>query len=184
MVVRRAERRSGSIRVLILHGPNLNLLGEREPEIYGRRTLAEIDQQIMDRARELSIEVRIQQSNVEGELVSAIQEARGWADAVVINPGGYSHTSVAIRDAIAAIGTPTVEVHLSNPLAREEFRHVDIVAGACLGVIAGFGWRSYALALEAVATLEATGSGSPDTRRQSVSSAGSSELNPKGPGPE
>lgn len=139
------------MRVLVLHGPNLNLLGEREPEIYGDLTLSEIDRRVEERARELGIEVRSRQSNVEGELITWIQEARTWADAIIINPGGYSHTSVAIRDAIAAVRIPTVEVHLSNPSAREEFRHVDVVAGACRGVVAGFGWRGYLLALEALA---------------------------------
>ena len=146
-----AARGTDPARVLVLHGPNLNLLGEREPGIYGDLTLAEIDRRITERAGELGIEVRIQQSNVEGELVTAIQGARGWADAIVINPAGYSHTSVAIRDAISAVGLPAIEVHLSNPMAREEFRRVDIVAGGCVGVIAGFGWRSYLLALDATA---------------------------------
>jgi 3-dehydroquinate dehydratase-2 len=139
------------MRVLILHGPNLNLLGEREPEIYGHMSLAEIDRRVERRGRELGIEVRSQQTNVEGELIDAIQEARTWADGIVINPAGYSHTSVAIRDAVAGVPIPTIEVHLSNPSAREEFRRTDIVAGACQGVVAGFGWRSYVLALEALA---------------------------------
>jgi len=138
------------VKVLILHGPNLNLLGTRQPEIYGAVTLEEIDQRIGERAEELGIDVRSRQSNLEGELVSLIQEAAGWADAILINPGGYSHTSVAIRDAIAAVDVPTVEVHLSNPAAREEFRHADVVGGACVGMISGFGWRSYLLGLEAL----------------------------------
>jgi 3-dehydroquinate dehydratase-2 len=140
-----------AIRVLVLHGPNLNLLGEREPEIYGRLTLEEIDRRIAGRATELGIEARAAQSNVEGELVDAIQEARGWARGILFNPAGYTHTSVAIRDAIAAVGLPTVAVHLSNPAAREEFRRLDLVAGVCAGVVAGFGWRSYLLGLEALA---------------------------------
>jgi 3-dehydroquinate dehydratase-2 len=139
------------VKVLILHGPNLNLLGTREPEVYGAATLEEIDRRIGERAKELGIDVRSAQSNLEGELVSLIQEAASWADAIVVNPGGYSHTSVAIRDAIAAVHIPTVEVHLSNPAAREDFRHADVVGGACLGVISGFGWRSYVLGLEALA---------------------------------
>lgn len=138
-------------RVLVLHGPNLNLLGSREPEVYGSLTLEQIDMFIINRGKELDMGVVTAQSNIEGELVSLIQDAAGWADAILINPGGYSHTSVAIRDAIAAVDLPTVEVHLSNPAAREEFRHTDVVSGACVGVIAGFGWRSYLLALEAVA---------------------------------
>jgi 3-dehydroquinate dehydratase-2 len=138
---------------LVLHGPNLNLLGERQPEVYGTVTLGEIDLRIEQRARELGVEVRAVQSNVEGDLVTAIQEVRNWADGIVINAAGYSHTSVAIRDAISAVRIPTVEVHLSNPAAREEFRRAGIVAGACTGVVAGFGWRSYVLALEALAAM-------------------------------
>jgi 3-dehydroquinate dehydratase-2 len=138
---------------LVLHGPNLNLLGERQPEVYGTVTLGEIDLRIEQRARELGVEVRSVQSNVEGDLVTAIQEVRNWADGIVINAAGYSHTSVAIRDAISAVRIPTVEVHLSNPAAREEFRRAGIVAGACTGVVAGFGWRSYVLALEALAAM-------------------------------
>lgn len=138
-------------RILVLHGPNLNLLGRREPEFYGSSTLEEIDRRIDDRARQLGIEARSVQSNHEGELVEEIQGAGAWADAILINPAGYSHTSVAIRDAIAAVSIPTVEVHITNPAAREEFRRVDIVATACRGVVAGFGWRSYLMALEALA---------------------------------
>jgi len=139
--------------VLVLHGPNLNLLGEREPDVYGHFTLDEIDRRIEQRARELGLEVRAAQSNLEGDLVTAIQEARHWADGIIINAAGYSHTSVAIRDAIAAVRIPTVEVHLSNPAARESFRQTSIVAGACTGVIAGFGWRSHVMALEALAAM-------------------------------
>jgi 3-dehydroquinate dehydratase-2 len=137
--------------VLILHGPNLNLLGTREPEVYGTLTLAEIDARIRERAAQLGVEVETAQANGEGELIDLIQGARDTFDAIVINPGGYSHTSVAIRDAIAGVGVPTIEVHLSNPSAREDFRKVDLVAGACRGVVAGFGWRSYVMALEALA---------------------------------
>jgi len=139
--------------VLVLHGPNLNLLGEREPEVYGHVTLEEVDRRIEQRARDLGVEVRSTQSNLEGELVTQIQEARHWADGIIINAAGYSHTSVAIRDAVAAVPVPTVEVHLSNPAAREEFRRAGILSGACTGVIAGFGWRSYVLALEALAAM-------------------------------
>ncbi len=142
------------MNVLILHGPNLNLLGEREPEVYGTMTLAELDERLAVRAAELGISVHSRQSNSEGELVDLIQGARTMrpaANAIVINPGGYTHTSVAIRDAIAGVGLPAIEVHLSNPAAREWFRQTDLVAGACTGVIAGFGWRSYAMALEALA---------------------------------
>lgn len=136
------------MKVLVLHGPNLNLLGSREPEIYGTTTLAEIDSALSSRGAELGVEVRSLQFNSEGALVDAIQQATGWAGGVVINPAGYSHTSVALRDAILAVGLPTVEVHLSNPAAREEFRHVDLVAGACFGVVAGFGHDGYLMALE------------------------------------
>ena len=143
------------MNVLVLHGPNLNLLGEREPEVYGRLTLDEVDRRIASRAAELSVAVRSEQSNVEGELVTLIQDARRWADGILINPGGYSHTSVAIRDAVAAVDVPTIEVHLSNPAAREEFRRTDVVATACAGVVAGFGWRSYVVALEALVAIVA-----------------------------
>jgi 3-dehydroquinate dehydratase II len=138
------------MRVLVLHGPNLNLLGEREPEVYGHLTLEQINKRLAEHAERLGIEVRCRQTNIEGELIDLIHDARTWADAIVINPGGYSHTSVALRDAIAAVPLRTIEVHLSNPSAREDFRRADIVAGACTGVIAGFGWRSYALALDAL----------------------------------
>ncbi|HEX9892148.1 MAG TPA: type II 3-dehydroquinate dehydratase [Actinomycetota bacterium] len=141
------------MKVLVLHGPNLNLLGEREPEVYGTLTLDQIDQRILDHAASLNVEVRTARSNVEGELVTLIQDARSWAAGIVLNPGGYAHTSVAIRDAVAAIDVPVIEVHLSNPSAREEFRHTDLVGGACAGVISGFGWRSYALALDALSGL-------------------------------
>lgn len=138
------------MNVLVVNGPNLNLLGLREPEVYGTMTLEDVNARVAERAAELGMRTRFEQSNVEGDLIDLIQGARGWADAIVINPGGYSHSSVAIRDAIAGVGIPTIEVHLSNPSAREEFRHTDVVAGACIGVVAGFGWRSYVLALEAL----------------------------------
>jgi 3-dehydroquinate dehydratase II len=154
---------TGGPAVLVLHGPNLNLLGEREPGVYGTLTLEQIDGLIKARARALGLEVRCAQSNVEGELIDRIQEARGWAKAIVINPGGYSHTSVAIRDAIVAVRLPTVVVHLSNPAAREPFRHNDLVAGAVAGVVAGFGPYSYLLALEAIRAIVL----SPDPSKQS-----------------
>lgn len=141
------------MRVLVLNGPNLNLLGTRQPEIYGTGTMADIESALDASARMLGVEVRCRQSNFEGELVDLIQAAAGSDDGIVINPGGYSHTSVAIRDAIAAVGLPTVEVHLSNPSAREWFRQVDLVAGACRGVIAGFGQRGYLMALERVVEM-------------------------------
>jgi 3-dehydroquinate dehydratase-2 len=137
--------------VLILHGPNLNLLGHREPAIYGSLTLAEIDQKLVILGRELGLEIRSLQSNHEGVLIDALHEAREWADGIVFNPGGYTHTSVALRDAIAAINLPVIEVHLTNIYAREEFRQHSLIAPVCLGTIAGFGWHAYALALRALA---------------------------------
>ncbi|MSU62274.1 MAG: type II 3-dehydroquinate dehydratase [Pedosphaera sp.] len=135
--------------ILILNGPNLNLLGQREPQIYGSTTLADIDAQIRHRAIRLGVQVDVRQSNHEGELVTWIQEAIGRVDALIINAGAYTHTSIAIRDAIAASKIPTIEVHLSNVYAREEFRHKSIIAPVCLGQICGLGSMSYLLALEA-----------------------------------
>ena len=137
--------------VLILHGPSLNLLGTREPEVYGSMTLAEIDARAKAEGERLGLVVRSCQSNHEGVLIDALHEARSWAAGVVMNPGGFGHTSVALRDAIVAIGLPVVEVHLSNPDAREEFRHRSFTAGVCLGSVKGFGWRSYLLGLQALA---------------------------------
>lgn len=133
--------------ILILHGPNLNLLGEREPEIYGTLTLAEIDRRLAALGAELGVEVRSFQSNSEGALIDALHAARQWASGVVFNPGGYTHTSVALRDAVAALSIPVVEAHLSNIQAREGFRRDSLIAPVCAGSVAGFGWMSYALGL-------------------------------------
>ena len=136
--------------LLILHGPNLNLLGTREPEIYGALTLAEIDKKLADAAKSKGVEIYSIQSNSEGALIDALQEAAEKADGVIFNPAGYTHTSVALRDAVAAIGIPVIEVHLSNVYAREEFRKTSLIAPVCLGKITGFGWMSYLLAFEAL----------------------------------
>jgi len=160
-------------RVRVLHGPNLNLLGTREPEIYGHITLAEIDAELARRAAERGAEVQCTQSNIEGELVDMIQAARGWADAIVINPGSYTHTSIAIRDAIDAVAIPTVEVHLSNIHAREAFRARSITGARAIGLISGFRAQSYYLGLDAALShVESTRRGhgkagkTPSRRRQ------------------
>lgn len=137
------------MKILFLNGPNLNLLGTREPGVYGHHTLSDIEQAVRRRAKGRSIEVDFRQSNHEGELVTWIQQARGTADAIVLNAAAYTHTSVALRDAIAATGVPTIEIHLSNIHAREEFRHRSRIAAVCRGQVSGFGLGSYLLGLEA-----------------------------------
>ncbi|GAC1443792.1 MAG: type II 3-dehydroquinate dehydratase [Vulcanimicrobiaceae bacterium] len=144
------------MNVLVIHGPNLNMLGVREPQTYGRATLADIDARIAREAEDLGIEVCCVQHSSEGGIVDALHAARGTYDAVLINPGAFTHYAYAVRDAIAAIGLPTVEVHLTNTSAREEFRARSVVAAVCVGTIAGFGVQSYALALRAVAGASAT----------------------------
>ncbi len=141
------------MRVLYLNGPNLNLLGTREPGVYGRITLAEIEGKVRELAQTLGANIEFRQSNQEGDLVTWIQESVNTHDVVVLNAAAYTHTSIAIRDAIAATGQPALEIHLSNVHAREEFRHVSLIAPVCRGIIAGFGAQSYILALHAAISL-------------------------------
>jgi 3-dehydroquinate dehydratase-2 len=167
------------LRLLVLHGPNLNLLGTREKSIYGTITLGAVDAAITRFARQEELDITIRQSNLEGELVTWIQEAKGRFDGIVINPAGYTHTSIAIRDAVAAVAVPTIEVHLSNIHQREEFRHKSFVAGVALAQISGFGPNGYLLALRGLAEhLQATPSnatrsrsarGRPKARQRSTS---------------
>jgi len=141
------------MHILFLNGPNLNLLGQRQPEIYGRTTLADIELKLREMAAKAGVSIDFRQSNHEGELVTWVQEARGNASVIVVNAAAYTHTSVALRDAIAAAGVPTIEIHLSNIHAREEFRHRSMIAAVCRGQIAGFGEQSYYLGFQAALQL-------------------------------
>ncbi len=145
-------------KVLVIHGPNLNLLGEREPNVYGSTTLEEINKALADQAAKSDVELKVFQSNHEGELVEAIQNARHWADVIVINPAAYTHTSIAIRDALSAIAVPAIEVHLSNIHARENFRQASHISPVSVGQVVGFGKNSYLLALQAATLIPLSGS--------------------------
>ena len=141
------------IKILLIHGPNLNLLGKRSPEVYGTAGLDEINARMHGIAEEGGAELRIFQSNSEGALIDAIHEAATWADGIVINPGAYAHYSIATRDALSAVKLPTIEVHLSNVHAREDFRHNLVLSPVCVGVICGLGWRSYLYGVQALLAL-------------------------------
>ncbi len=143
------------MKILFLNGPNLNLLGQREPTIYGKTSLADIEMQVRERAAKLNVEIEFRQTNFEGELVEWIQKSHGNVNVIVLNAAAYTHTSVALRDAIAATGVPTIEIHLSNVHAREEFRHKSLIASVCRGQITGFGVNSYLLGLEAAVSVKA-----------------------------
>jgi len=141
------------MKILFLNGPNLNLLGTREPEVYGKTTLKDIEAKVRERAAKFGAEIDFRQSNLEGELVAWIQQSKGIYNVIVINAAAYTHTSIALRDAISAVAVPTIEIHLSNVHAREEFRHKSLIAPVCKGQIAGFGAESYVLAVEASVTV-------------------------------
>jgi 3-dehydroquinate dehydratase II len=141
------------IKICVIHGPNINLLGIREPDVYGRDTFDDMNRKIKDKAKTLDLEARIFQSNSEGEIIDAIHEALKWADAICINPGAYTHYSYAIRDALAAVRLPAIEVHLTNIHTREEWRRNSVISEVVSGKIVGFGTNSYLLALDAAKTL-------------------------------
>ncbi len=138
------------IKILLIHGPNLNLLGRREPHVYGTLSLDEINARLKEIAQGAQTELRILQSNTEGTLIDAVHDAAGWADGILINPGAYGHYSYALRDALAAVRLPAIEVHLSNIYAREDFRSKSVLSAVVLGVISGLGWRSYEFGLKAL----------------------------------
>ena len=141
------------MKILFLNGPNLNLLGSREPGVYGKSTLAQIENKVRKRAAKIGVTIDFRQTNLEGELVNWIQEAKGKFDVIVLNAAAYTHTSVALRDAISAVAVPTIEIHLSNVHAREKFRRRSLIAPVCVGQIAGFGAQSYLLALDAAVNI-------------------------------
>ena len=146
-------KRFGVTKILVLNGPNLNLLGQREPGVYGNTTLVQIEATLQQKASQLGVQMNFRQSNHEGQLVEWIQGAKGTYDAIVINAAAYTHTSIAIRDAISAVGVPTVEVHLSNIHARESFRHHSVIAAVCQGQVCGFGPYSYLLGFQAAVNI-------------------------------